>query len=90
MKTRVCMMVMAGMIGAGAAWADTATPAQVDALIEDINAHKQLCDKVQPSETELFQQCAKQQATLVARQQKLGVSNDVLNSKLKTRGWRWP
>ena len=81
---------MAGMIGAGAAWADPATSAQINALIEDINAHKQLCDKVQASETELFQQCARQQTTLIARQKKLGVSNDELNSKLKTRGWRWP
>jgi hypothetical protein len=63
---------------------------QVEALVEDIGAHKQLCDKVTSSQTELFKECADQKTSLVARQQKLGVSDDSLNSKLKTRGWRWP
>ena len=67
-----------------------ASPAQVDALIEDIKAHKQMCGKVTSSQTGLARQCANEQAALIARQQKLGVSDETLNAQLKTRGWRWP
>jgi hypothetical protein len=72
--------------------ADAVAPssAQVDALIEDINAHKQLCDKVTVGDGSRFKQCTNEQASLVARQQKLGVSNEALNGKLQARGWRWP
>lgn len=72
------------------AWADAPTSAQIDALIEDINAHKQLCDTVTSAQEALYKQCANEQASLVARQQQLGVSDDALNGKLKSRGWRWP
>jgi hypothetical protein len=67
-----------------------ASPAQVDALIEDIKAHKQMCDNIDSSNAALVKQCANEQAALVARQQRLGISDDALNAKLKTRGWRWP
>jgi hypothetical protein len=63
---------------------------QVDALVEDINAHKQLCDKVTSKQAALFHQCSNEEASLLARQKELGVSNQDLNSKLQTRGWRWP
>jgi hypothetical protein len=63
---------------------------QVDALVEDINAHKQLCGKVTDKQSALFHQCANEETSLLARQKELGVSNKDLNSKLQTRGWRWP
>jgi hypothetical protein len=63
---------------------------QLDALVEDINAHKQLCDKVTAKQAALFHQCSNEEASLLARQKQLGVSNNDLNSKLQTRGWRWP
>ncbi len=67
------------------------TSAQVDALIQDIRAHKQMCDKVDPAQADLVRQCANEQAALLARQQRLGVSDEALNDKLKARGgWRWP
>jgi len=67
-----------------------ASPSQVDALVEDINAHKQLCGKVTEKQAALFHQCSNEEASLLARQKQLGVSNQDLNSKLQTRGWRWP
>ena len=72
--------------------AQSAAPssAQLDALIEDIKAHKEMCDKVDPGQAEQVKQCSNEQAALVARQKRLGVSNATVNAKLKTRGWRWP
>jgi outer membrane murein-binding lipoprotein Lpp len=67
-----------------------ASPAQIDSLIEDIKAHKQMCDKVDASQEALVRQCNNEQTALVARQQRLGISDEALNAKLKTRGWRWP
>jgi gas vesicle protein len=101
MKRYVSGLVLASLVGSASlllaapiapARAQTmaASPAQADALIEDIKAHKQTCDKVDASQTALIQQCANEQAALVARQQKLGISDDTVNGKLKTRGWRWP
>lgn len=68
----------------------TASAAQIDALVADMKAHKDLCDKVTPSQATLYQQCSNEKARLVARQQALGLTDDALNDKLKTRGWRWP
>src|SRR5579864_8807832 len=67
-----------------------ATAAQVDSLVEDINAHKQLCGSVTKKQKALYRQCKNEQASLLARQKQLGVSNHDLNTKLSTRGWRWP
>jgi hypothetical protein len=67
-----------------------ASPAQVDALIQDIKAHEQMCGKVDPGQAALSEQCANEHASLLARQKTLGVSDDALNARLKTRGWRWP
>jgi hypothetical protein len=99
MKNYAFGLIVAGAIGLGSfllsnaispARADTAaaSSAQIDALIEDIDAHKQLCDKVISSQDKLFQQCKNEHAQLVARQQQLGLSDDAVNSKTKTRGWR--
>ena len=84
-------MSLAGLASPGPLWAQTgASSAQVDALVEDINAHKQLCGKVTDKHAALFHQCANEEASLIERQKELGVSNKDLNSKLQTRGWRWP
>lgn len=65
----------------------SASSAQIDSLIEDIKAHKQACDDAAPSPTAF---CANEKAALVARQKRLDLSDDALNDKLITRGWRWP
>jgi len=67
-----------------------ASSAQIDSLIQDIKAHKQMCDKVDPSNADQAKQCANEHNGLVARQKRLGISDETLNGKLKTRGWRWP
>jgi len=68
----------------------TASSTEVNALVQDVKAHKQMCDKVDSSQAALSRQCANEHAALVARQKRLGVSDETLNGKLKTRGWRWP
>jgi hypothetical protein len=72
--------------------AATTAPArsQIDVLIDDIQAHKQMCEKVHSSKNALYRQCANEQKALVDRQHRLGVSDSTLNESLKTRGWRWP
>jgi len=81
------------------AWAQTnaaessaPSSAQIDALIQDIKAHKQMCDNIVASQPVQFQQCANEKATLIARQQRLGMSNDAVTNRLNgsagTRGWR--
>jgi hypothetical protein len=76
------------------AWADTTPPdtSAIDALVEDISAHKQLCATVTPSQAGLYKQCSNEQASLAARQKALGLTDEALNGnpKLKSRGWRWP
>jgi hypothetical protein len=64
-----------------------ASTAQIDSLIADIKAHKQSCDDSVPKPTAF---CANEKAELVARQKRLGLSDNTLTDKLKTRGWRWP
>jgi hypothetical protein len=70
-----------------------ASPSQVKVLIRDINAYMKRCESVRPSHADLFQACATEKKSLLARQMKLGVSNETINgtSTLNTRGWRgWP
>jgi hypothetical protein len=49
-----------------------------------------MCDKADSSQAAVFHQCANEHAALVARQKRLEVTDETLNGKLKTRGWRWP
>ena len=67
-----------------------ASVAQVDALVEDIDAHEQMCNGVSAAQARLYQQCTNEKAALVARQKLLGESDDALNGRLQSRGWRWP
>ncbi len=75
--------------GATADPPSSATAAQVDALLEDIKAHKHICADVKPGDP-AYLQCSNERTALAARQKRLGVSNDMVNSQLKSRGWRWP
>jgi len=86
-----CLPLVLGTTRLAAEDADTtASAAQVDALIADMKAHKELCDKVTPSQAQLYKQCSNETGLLVARQKALGLTDEALNDKLKTRGWRWP
>lgn len=100
-EMKFCISAIAGavLVGFGvvlladaAARADNVVPtqAQIDSLIADISAHKQACAHVKPSQALAFKRCSNEQAQLVDRQKRLGISNDMLNGKLKSRGWRWP
>lgn len=67
-----------------------ASPSQadIDQLVEDIAAHKSACPDSDPHPTTF---CVNEAASLAARQKRLGIADDALNAKLKTRGgWRWP
>jgi hypothetical protein len=59
-------------------------------LVDDIQAHKQMCEKARSTKDALYRQCANEQKALIERQHALGISNSTLNERLKTRGWRWP
>lgn len=95
---RVLRMVAAGcVIGAAlsavpAAQAQTTqtspSQADIDQLVEDIAAHKSACPDSDPHRSTF---CVNEAASLAARQKRLGIADDALNAKLKTRGgWRWP
>lgn len=95
---RVLRFVAVGCVMAAATLAAPATQAQttqtspsqsdIDQLVEDIAAHKSACPDSDPHPSTF---CVNEAASLSARQKRLGIADDALNAKLKTRGgWRWP
>lgn len=88
----VACVTTTAFLAAPAAQAQTAqaSPSQsdIDQLVEDIAAHKSACPDSDPHPSTL---CVNEAASLAARQKRLGIADDALNAKLKTRGgWRWP
>jgi hypothetical protein len=96
-RTGFCSVVLFGVVNLAAAQmpalADNQTQPsqqQIDSLVADITAHKQACGSVTASQPLDFKRCNNEQAQLVDRQKRLGLSDDALNGKLQSRGWRWP
>lgn len=92
-----CSVVLFGVVSLAAsqmpALADNQTQPsqqQINSLVADITAHKQACGNVTASQPVDFKRCNNEQAQLVDRQKRLGLSDDALNGKLQSRGWRWP
>jgi hypothetical protein len=85
-------VVCAMFLGAVGLWpipsaAQATNQAQIESLVADIKAHKQSCNDNAPNPTKF---CVNEKADLVARQKRIGVSDDAVNKGLQTRGWRWP
>jgi hypothetical protein len=63
-----------------------------DALVRDIGVYQATCGTVMPDSSTHYRQCASEKGDLLARQQKLNVTDDTINEKLQARNvdWHWP
>jgi uncharacterized protein YfiM (DUF2279 family) len=68
----------------------SATSDSIDNLVADVKAHHVACANITPAQSAIFSRCQHEQNVLIERQQRLGISDEALNSKLETRRWHWP
>ncbi len=67
---------------------------KIDELVAAIEQHLSVCSETTDQQTHLSLQCGNEKADLLSQQEKLGVSDSVINERLNAKGpappRRWP
>jgi hypothetical protein len=89
----LCQIAVSPLAEAGWNWPGTA-PAwdETKQLVSAIETYSATCASSTRGTTDEVQRCNDEKADLLARQRKLGVSDDLINTRIKNDGkdWRWP
>jgi hypothetical protein len=67
---------------------------KIDELVAAIGQHLAVCSEATDQQTHLSLQCGNEKADLLSQQEKLGVSDSIINERLNAKGpvppLRWP